>query len=108
MILIVWMLLLTAVSLYPFKGGPSVPGADKVLHAGLYAVTAMLFFSYLIKKFSFRRAIILSLILPVIYGMLMEVAQTYTGREFSFWDGAANTVGAAAGVLFIGFKRRWR
>jgi len=108
MIIVLWMLLLTALSLYPMKGGPEVPGADKLVHFFLYAVTSMLFFSFFIKKMAFRRALLLSMLVPAIYGILLEFAQAYTGREASFLDGAANTVGAAAGALFIGYKRRWR
>jgi len=108
MILLVWMLLLTALSLYPVEGGPNVPGADKLVHAVLYAVTSMLFFSFFIRKFSFRRSLLFAMLVPALYGILLEIVQAQVGREASFWDGMANTVGAAAGALFIGFKRRWR
>ncbi len=106
MIVIVWLFFVAAFSFIPFK--TRVPHADKLVHFILYAITGLLFFTYLIKKTSFKNALALSIILPVAYGVIIEVAQRYTGRTPSFADALANAAGAAAAGLFIGMKRKWR
>jgi VanZ family protein len=105
---VVWLFFVAVISLYPAGDASRFPHADKALHLVLYALTTALVFSYLIKKTSFRKALVLSAVLPACYGIALELVQQYTGRSMSFWDGAVNTLGAAGAAVFIGMKRRWR
>lgn len=109
MTIIVWLFFIAVLSLYPFKQGPKlIPHADKLIHFAMYAITAALFFSILIKKTRFKQAMLFSVLLTVGYGLLLEILQYLTGRQASPWDAAANLLGALAAMLYIGYRRRWR
>jgi VanZ family protein len=66
---------------------PSVSAQDKLLHFGAYAlVTALAMLS--IRS---RRNRLLGLLLLVVLGISLEVAQMFVpGRSFELWDIAAN------------------
>lgn len=106
--LVIWIFFLTLISLYPVGGTSQAPYADKALHFVLYAITALLLFSVVIKKTRFKKALMTAFFLPSVYGIALEVVQGFTGRTMSLWDGVADVLGALAGVLFIGSARRWK
>jgi VanZ family protein len=86
-------------------GMPTFPGADKVMHFAAYAALAAfigLWFSResWLKK-PLRNFIVCTAIASV-YGALDELHQYFVpGRHCDFWDWVADTLGAAAGSLFI-------
>lgn len=107
--LLSWLFLVTAVSLYPFKQLPSAPGGDKLVHFLMYAVTAALFFGTLIKrKMRFFTVSALSVLIPALWGALIEVVQGHTGRTPDVKDALTNFAGALTAMLLIGYKRKWR
>src|SRR3989304_5432211 len=97
----IWLLFVLALSVLPIEGGAKVPQADKIMHFIMYAITCVLFFSVLAHKMPFRKALILSVLLSVGYGAVMEVIQAYMPpREFSYLDMAANAAGALGGAVY--------
>jgi VanZ family protein len=104
----VWLALVAVVSLYPLKGPKGPPYADKLFHMVLYAITAALFFSYFIRRYSFRKALVWAVGLSGTYGFAMEALQPLAGRDFSPLDGLSNLLGAALAALYIGHRRGWR
>jgi VanZ family protein len=97
-------------SVYPVKSEMAAGGfADKALHAVIYAITCLLFYSTLRDRAG-RWALLLSVLLASGYGFLMEVAQKLTGyRHFSGYDALANFAGAAAAALYVwtGKSYKW-
>lgn len=91
-------------SLVPPGEAPAPQISDKIRHFGAYAMLAI----PVAMALAPRR--LLPLGLAASYGALLEAAQAYagTGREASFADGAANILGASAGVLFIWWIARRR
>lgn len=86
-----------------------VPGADKFLHAGAYAVLgALLTLATAGARFSGRRAVVIAAALASLYGVTDELHQSFVpGRDTSAGDWAADTLGAAAGAaLAIAAMRR--
>lgn len=85
------------------SSGPSVPGADKILHFGAYGVLSIL------ALLAWPRARMASLIIGVaMVGGMIEMAQHFGphGREGSFLDQLANTLGAiCAGFIWIVLAR---
>lgn len=98
---LIWLGMVLVLSVYPMQSGVQVGYADKLIHAFIYAVTCLLFYSFL-KTRTGRWALLLSVILAAGYGLLMEIAQGFTDhRSFSGFDALANLVGAAAAALYI-------
>lgn len=91
-----WIILVTFLSLYPFKSsGIGVQGMDKLIHLFLYAVMFILLFNWRPKEkfwnFFFCGT----------YGLAMELGQHYfiPGRYFEFWDLIANISGSIIGFI---------
>ena len=81
----------------PFVDRPSV---DKIYHAIEYAVLGYLIIRALEQGFRMYgwAMIAVGIILCALYGVSDEIHQFFVpGRYFSYWDMAANTVGAALG-----------
>jgi hypothetical protein len=100
--ILLWLTMVLIISVYPIKDDMAAPGlADKIIHAGIYAITCMLFYTCLRGRAG-RWALPLAVLLSTSYGFLMEVAQKFTGyRVFSVYDALANFAGAAAAALYI-------
>lgn len=108
-VVLFWLIVVFILSVYPLEGGFKIPHADKAVHFIIYAITCILFFTFLIRKMRFLTALTVSVFLSAGYGFLMEVMQTFTvSRSFSIFDQIANTLGALSGAVFITLKRRGR
>ncbi len=100
-----YLALITTLSLLPsrnFGGINAPPGADKVVHAGMYAGFVMLSAWALWERGPARlRWLALTAGAAFGYGMLMELAQhaMALGRACEAADMLANAVGAALGAL---------
>ena len=110
-----WLLIVFVLSVIPVESGPKTPYADKLLHFLLYAITCALFFSVFIRGRTFKRAIVLSVLLSAGYGLLMETIQHFLyarsalgapTRSFSVLDIAVNALGSLATAGYLAVKRR--
>ena len=112
---ICWMLLITILSLYSFEGFDtqkiSIPHLDKLVHFVFYFIAAILG-SMLIKErtkgqFNLLGTVIISIVVVIIYGIVIEVIQnTFTNyRSGDLYDVLANSLGAffGGGIIFILF-----
>jgi len=111
MLAIYWLTLVTATH-WPLKippPGQPILGKDKVLHFSAYAGLAFLF--GLVATLRRRQAPTAALALvaalcAVLAGLADEVTQPLTGRDFEWWDWLADSLGAAAGSVFL-FLAAW-
>lgn len=95
---------LVTLSLIPPRSLPKIPlfpGADKLIHVGMYLIFAVLSaWALRIEQYRWR----VWLIIPVTigWGILMEYVQLEMrrGRAFSWYDILANTMGVIIGILF--------
>lgn len=89
---------------------PAVFGFDKLLHAGEYAVLAVLLFRALrASGLPPRHALLLAFALASLYGASDEWHQSYVpDRSSDPWDWAADSAGAAAGaaVAWVALRHR--
>ena len=104
--LVIWLTVVTIISVVPLeRNALSLPHADKLLHFILYAITSILFYTYLKESKAplYRRNIVLfSILYASAFGLLMELAQHYAStRDFSLADAAFNVLGAIAGAVYI-------
>lgn len=85
--------IIALLTLLPLRDiGAAVPGSDKVYHALAFA--ALVFPATAVRP----RNAWLIVPLSILYGVAIEIIQPAVGRQFSFGDIAANTVGAVAGA----------
>lgn len=106
MLLVVWLCLLAALSLAPLDAPKGVEHQDTFGHAIAYGITAVLFFRQFRSRGTHRFIWAVSVCAAFLYGVIMEVMQSFTpSREFSYADMAANAAGAAAAAVIFG--RRW-
>lgn len=108
---IFWGIFVTYMSLTP---GDALPDAlvkmnDKFLHAGIYFFSAVLIYMAFI-RYSFKNTLHVSrlyliLIICVVFGGLIELAQHYLvpKRNGDWYDFMANTTGAVLSVLLLRF-----
>jgi VanZ family protein len=104
--LVIWLTVVTIISIVPLERNIlSFPHTDKLLHFILYAITSLLFYTYLKESKSplYRRnTVLFSIFYASAFGLLMEFAQHYAStREFSLIDAAFNALGAIAGAGYI-------
>ncbi len=87
-----------------------VPGSDKVLHAGAYAVLgALLTLATAGARFSGRRAVVIAAALASLYGVSDELHQAFVpGRDTSAGDWIADTAGALVGAALAAASLRRR
>lgn len=92
-----WLVLIFGLSSVPdlTPPGPSVPGIDKIFHAGEYALLGALW----VRAWGVRRrGFWLGAALGLAVGLLDELYQgTVPGREMDALDALADTMGAALG-----------
>jgi len=97
-----WTALVTAGSLLPLpvptRPAAAIPGADKVAHAGAYAVLCLLVL-WNTRGLSRRRRYALAAASAAAFGLLMECLQPLTGRTFALGDLAADALGIALALL---------
>jgi len=107
---IAYSILLLVVSLASLKNLPDVGVSfgDKIFHCLAYFVLAILWFAAFVFTFSFnkRKAIIYSVCISILFGILIEVLQdTLTDyRALDIYDVFANTLGVAIAVLILTLK----
>ena len=119
-----WLLLITVLSLMSFPddpdGGLDIPHMDKAVHFLFYFVAVILGSLYLReaskKTISLHKALIISFLIAVIYGMILEVFQSaltdYRSGEYE--DILANSIGAMAAVLVLKYlfsgkrQQKWK
>lgn len=106
-ILVLWIVLITFLSLTPAdnlsSGLFNIKHLDKVVHFIFYFVFALLLFKTLV-EYSFSSMtviIIVAAIIPIVYSGAMELFQEYftTSRQAEFLDFLMNIFGAVVAVL---------
>lgn len=102
-----WAVIILCLCLMPGKDLPSVSlwQFDKLVHAGVFALLAMLMYWGLVNQphvaFTNTHLPWKVVVICAVYGILLEVMQgTLTAdRMFDPYDAIANTIGAACGGL---------
>jgi len=106
----VWAIFIVTLSSIPNMKVPEtgLSCQDLWAHAFVYAILGCLICRSLQKEgLSRRRAVIAAVIISVIFGGLDELHQLLIpGREASWLDWAADSLGAAAGAVLRGFMIR--
>jgi VanZ family protein len=107
---IIWFTIILLLSLLPSNSFPEVdvPNSDKLVHTAMYFPMAYLF--YLVLKHQnfisfFKNYLwLFAVIFTILYGGLLELAQTYltTSRCGSWYDFIANSLGAFMAWLLFG------
>lgn len=85
-------------SLRPAGTGGAIPHMDKVLHLSVYALLSLalaLAWPKLPKFWIFWSCLVFGLVLELGQGLMGS------GRTASFWDAAANSLGAAIGLYAV-------
>jgi VanZ family protein len=79
----------------------SLPHVDKVIHLFLFLILSFLWHQYLVVKHeNIRKLNIIGLFLAVVlYGIMLEYIQIWTGRDFDPLDMMANAAGALTGII---------
>lgn len=108
---ICWILIITILSLSSFEDidteGINIPHLDKLIHFFFYFVAAILGILLIRERtkgqFKLSRAIIITALSVIIYGIIIEVIQdTFTeNRSGELYDVLANSLGAFFGAGFI-------
>jgi VanZ family protein len=103
-ILILYVLALTAASLMIISDMPSLGFSfdDKIYHAIAYFLLTLLVFNYCNVK-RFKSSLVISAIVTIVYGIIIEVLQYVitTYRTFDIYDAIANTLGAILAVIML-------
>ena len=100
-------LVIAALSLYPIQQPEilkPIVGIDKLVHAGMYALLALVVYAESRKGW-------IALVWSIACGGIMELLQAYCThgmRSGDWWDWAADIVGAAIGVSIIVLVKRFR
>jgi VanZ family protein len=102
LVLAFYVLLVVLMSLLPGPArGPSLGHLGDVLHFFAYSGMAVL----ALLSFGSKTAIFVSLLSAVGLGALLEWGQSFIpGRQMSFMDQIANTLGVLSGALFFRFQ----
>jgi VanZ family protein len=113
MLALAWMGLLFYLSHQPGIDSPLLfPGQDKVFHAGVYGILAILLLMSLPRgPLGYdRQQIGSSVLIASLYGISDEIHQYFVpGRNSDVMDWAADTAGALiAAALLAWLSRRWK
>jgi VanZ family protein len=78
----------------------SFPHLDKVIHLLLFCILSFLWSEYAKSKHSYKTIHIIFIIFSsILYGVVLEYIQHYTGRDFDPADMLANGSGVIVGIL---------
>jgi VanZ family protein len=102
-LVLLYICCIVALSLLPVQDLPKVPlfpGADKMIHFMMYFIFSLLSCWALKTEEHFYR-LFLIVLLTVGWGILMEYIQLamHMGRNFSWYDVVANSIGVLIGIL---------
>ena len=111
-VVIIWTIAIAILSLMPSSNVPGISWGngipfDKIAHIVLYAIYTFLIGKYLLgKSWKLFRIVLVSLAIPIFYGILMEVLQNYLSpsRFFDILDIFANISGSIVGLLLLKVK----
>jgi len=113
---ILWAIFIAFATLTPGESMPEVDfwdfaNADKLAHFGVFAILSFLMVKGFSKQALFLRlksnAMILTLLTTVLYGGLIEYAQSFIpGRSIEFNDMLANGLGSMLGVITYFFLKK--
>ena len=99
-------------SIYPVQSGAplvSVPGMDKVVHAGEFTAFALIGYRTLIHYVGRAKSYLAVAIVSLFYGGLTELTQLFIPyRSASAVDWVADLIGVAIGLIILIFFRRWK
>lgn len=106
---ICWMLLVLLLTLTPGDNMPqtnlwaNLLSFDTVAHFGVFAIMVFLMIISLKKQYTYhflrKKAVIVSLSVSVLYGVLIELLQqAIPGRHFELFDILANSLGCFVGL----------
>lgn len=87
-----------------FEVVPTFTGADKVVHALMYAILGGVWIWELMDQHTNRRKnIVWGLLFPILYGGIIELLQEYyfPPRTGDWWDWAADILGTIIGLLTV-------
>ena len=76
-----------------FGGRTILPIDDKILHFAAYFLLAAMAAA----AFKTRWPVVYAVLGLIALGGILEIIQDFVGRELSFWDQVANTLGALSG-----------
>ena len=83
----------------------SIPNIDKLIHFLFYFLLAFTFISSLYKVTKLKKydQYIITFVLSISYGLIMEVLQYYitTTRSADIYDAFANTLGCILGIIIF-------
>ena len=84
-----------------------VNNADKAVHAIAYGFLCLIWY-LAIKSYKIHRALLIAVCFAIIYGIILEVlqGQLTVGRDSSFMDVVANSIGVVIVALFLTFKKK--
>ena len=102
---VLWLLIIALLSLMPGNELPRIPlfaGADKLVHAVMYAGFAVLLIRPLL-QIKFVYPYLLAVVMSLVIGGVIEIIQESlaSGRSGSWFDFWANLGGALLGILFF-------
>ncbi|MBS3736413.1 MAG: VanZ family protein [Candidatus Bipolaricaulota bacterium] len=99
-------------SIYPIQEGPpliTVPGADKLIHAGEFALFTLIGYRTLSYYSRGKESKTTLILLSMFYGGLTELVQAFLPyRGASAIDWFADIFGVAVGLLVIVVIKKWR
>ncbi len=105
---ILWSALIFVLLAVPFKHRSEqsllpLPHFDKVIHVLLFCILSFLWSEYAKSKHSYKTIHIIFIIFSsILYGVVLEYIQHYTGRDFDPLDMIANTCGV---LIWFGTKK---
>ena len=80
---------------------------DKISHLIAYALLTLLWYNVCF-KYKSKQPIVIAFVVSIAYGIILEViqGQLKTGRDSSFMDIVANSIGVTIVTLFLTFKKK--
>jgi len=99
-------------SIYPVQSGTplvSVPGMDKVIHAGEFTAFALIGYRSLSYYIGKAKGYLAVAVVSLLYGGLTELAQLFIPyRSASVLDWVADFIGVVIGLIILILFRRWK
>jgi len=112
-----WVIFIGLLTLLPGSVIPNIDwnflSLDKIIHLSVFTILAYFgsaFFIYGFNKKPLKNAVLLSFIIAVLYGTVLEYSQTFIPqRGFDYADLSANILGAISGtIIFLLLKNKYQ